>query len=143
MRLPRSESSMAPYFSSLRPMSLPPTVRRLVVAVSLFVSLAFLAWPYSARLTRSASKRTLRRDNAPPIGSRLNALATGLADIFVVSLSEGKTRRKMIEELATLSGLEVKFVDAVDSRGVEVNLTRTLIPEVCQCPVWCKMKLLR
>ncbi|KAI9021849.1 hypothetical protein DFJ74DRAFT_670716 [Hyaloraphidium curvatum] len=58
----------------------------------------------------------------PPANATLD-----LAAIYVVSLPAARARRRMLADLASLSGLQLTFLDAVGSASMEVNLTREVL----------------
>jgi hypothetical protein len=108
---------------------MPPAVRRLLFVALLIPAILFglIATP----------KLRPRRDSDASIPRHLRSVQVptpqipGLAEILVVSLPSAVERRKMIWDLAKLTGIRVEFVDAVGLGSVEVEMTRKRIPDVC------------
>jgi hypothetical protein len=109
---------------------MPPAIRRLIF-VTLLVTATIFGLIATPRLRPVVDETRLPRHlrtiqefpSTPPAMS-------GLADILVVSLPSAAERRKMIKDLAKLTGIRVEFVDAVGLGSDDVELTKKRIPYV-------------
>ncbi|KAI9021847.1 hypothetical protein DFJ74DRAFT_722379, partial [Hyaloraphidium curvatum] len=111
---PRRESDRPrTMFSSMGSTAGPKLLFRLVLAFLL----AFAFWSLSP-----PSPHIPALGGLPPANATLD-----LSEILVISLPAAKARRRMLSDLARLSGLRLTFVDAVGPGSAEIDLTRRVL----------------